>query len=486
MRSIDSRGDYFYEDNAFHWAVMTHTKKVAKIDNVLFHHRSGREGQTSFSFTSRSTGGTATVERVKKISALAKLGGMFSNAHQIGRDIFLRDNPNPIFAQEFFLKIRRTLWIAKKQLEAGLALKFVRQLDSIIYYWANSNAGQKLLAGESVEYLGEEGPMSSEIDLSIIIPTSNVGEEISILLNKLFKDLSDPDFSFEVFVVDDASTDKATTDSLLDFAKREEPNFYLLSTQSSSGAGRARNLAIPLVEGKYVYFADADDDYDFAALRNAVNHASATSLDVLLLPYRVEQVHAKNESIIENKMMPSDERIWKRIRDKGNKATSNELKREALSLINYPWKQITSSELMFTEDIFFGPTIVHNDVQFHWTSIAAADKIGFYSDKAVCTHRKFDPSVRGQLTSVKDEKRMGVIPALHFTQRALTLAGVLDQEEAVVVSMWKGFVETLLKWAAKQIPDSKRVEFELHQRMLLGQFGTATRIPASQSLPYWT
>jgi hypothetical protein len=244
-------------------------------------------------------------------------------------------------------------------------------------------------------------------------------------------------------------------------------------------------LAIPLVEGRFVYFADADDNYDFAALRSAVQYAFASGSDLVLLPYAVEHVHSNNESSVQDHMLPSDERIWTRIKERGNRTTKEDLKKEALSLINYPWKQITSSELIFTADVFFGPTIVHNDVQFHWTSIAAANKIGVYFDKKVCTHRKFDPSVRGQLTSVKDEKRMGVFNAIHFTQRALALAGILDQDESLVLSLWKDFVQKLLKWAFKQIPQSLKSDFQEKQMALWNQLRAAPRIRKGHPLPYW-
>ncbi|KAI2509555.1 Glycosyltransferase like family 2 [Fragilaria crotonensis] len=32
-------GDYFYEDNAFHWRTLTHAARCSKTDRVLFHHR---------------------------------------------------------------------------------------------------------------------------------------------------------------------------------------------------------------------------------------------------------------------------------------------------------------------------------------------------------------------------------------------------------------------------------------------------------------
>jgi glycosyltransferase involved in cell wall biosynthesis len=181
---------------------------------------------------------------------------------------------------------------------------------------------------------------------------------------------SDTTFSFEVFVVDDGSTDGLTTQLLLDIAAEERPNFYFLSTSKMSGAGRTRNIvAIPLAEGQYIYFADADEDsYNFVALKEAVNYAkSKAGIDLLALPYFVDTVHTNTSSTQSGMMPPSDDRVWKTVRSNLGNLTQADRKKAAFSLINYPWKQITSSNLLFDADIYFDGYVVHNDVQFHWT-----------------------------------------------------------------------------------------------------------------------
>ena len=112
--------------------------------------------------------------------------------------------------------------------------------------------------------------------------------------------------------------------------------------------------------------------------------------------------------------MKSNKRIWAQVLEKDEQSHLAQ-KEAALALINCPWKQLTSSKLMFDADVFFGSTKVHNDVQFHWMSTSAAQNIHFYNEE-VCTHRKFDSSICGQLTEVKDSAHMSVFPSLGMTQ----------------------------------------------------------------------
>lgn len=284
------------------------------------------------------------------------------------------------------------------------------------------------------------------IDLSIVIPTKDVSEYLHDLLLKMYNDLTSTNIHFEVFVVDDGSSD-GTLQILRKFAVDHSSNFYLLESATGSGAGRARNHAIKgLLEGEYVYFVDSDDTVDFMALAKATRTAKETGADLLIFPYNLEYVHS-NYSTTKG-MMKSDARIWNDVMAKHNSSNSD-LKLAALGLINYPWKQLTLSSLIHDTGIFFGPSQIQNDVQFHWTSIAAARNIYFYNQSiSICTHRLFDSDVRTQLTQVQTSSRMGVLDALGMTQRALALQGAFDLDEGEqIFKVYGKFFNTITTWA---------------------------------------
>jgi Glycosyl transferase family 2 len=510
---LDHRGDFFYEDNAFHWTTMIHAESVSKIERVFFHHRRERKGQTSSNFHLRGTesgGNINTMETIKKVSAAAKLGGMLPNLFQMGNDTISRGMSLPsnvsaadLFAVQqstraYFAKVKATSWIGKRQLSAQMQQKFARRLAQISNHWfENANPSTLSMVDSAIR---EFDSSAENVDLSIIIPTYNVGIRVLEVLYSLYAQLPDSQFSFEVLVVDDGSSDDITARLLLEFASQQKPNFYLLSTASTLGAGRARNMAIPLVEGRYVYFADADDGFNFDALKEAVKYAASNNIDLLVLPYFVEQVHSESPPTRMIGMMPSDERIWKRIRESGNNLTQTEKRDAALALINYPWKQLTRSDLMFNAHVYFGPTVVHNDVQFHWTSIAASRNTSFYFGEEICVHRKFDPTVRGQLTQVSGKKRMEAFAAIHLTQRALTLEGAFDAEsdgrdaEAMVemdidnsevLALWKNFTKALLSWGSNKVPAELLPELTSKRKVLLDGLAMLGSIPEDDPLPYW-
>jgi len=441
-----------------------------------------------------------SMEWFRRYTSVAKIGGYYPNMHGIGRGLFPETSvaerqeieclppvaPKEV-ASTYFEWLQASAWIGKKQITRQMREKFFRRLDQARHHWVDQDdiivpEGYWLSLNESTSFTRASRP--KEIDLSIIMPTVDVAEFIYDLLDSMYAQLFKPGFTFEVFAIDDGSTDN-TADILRDFADDHKHNFYFMSTSASNGAGKARNLALPLVEGRYVYFVDADDGYDFGELAKSVDYATKYKKDLLIMPYVIEHVGADLQKKTEG-MMKGDDRIWTAVRAQPER-THMAQKEAALGLINYPWKQLTSSKLLFDADVFFGPTKVHNDVQFHWMSIAASKNLHFYH-KEVCTHRKFDASVRGQLTEVKDNARMSVFASLGMTQRALAKNGNFDGEEGeqVVFRQWRKFATELLKWAKSRIPKESEKLYKEKQNHLLSVLNANSTKPSDlRKWSYW-
>jgi hypothetical protein len=120
-------------------------------------------------------------------------------------------------------------------------------------------------------------------------------------------------------------------------------------------------------------------------------------------------------------------------------------------------------------------------------SIAASKNIHFYHNE-VCTHRKFDASVRGQLTEVKDAARMSVFASLGMTQRALARNGNFDGKEGeqIVFLQWRKFATELLKWAKKRIPKESEKLYKEKQNHLLNALNANSTKPSDlRKWSYW-
>jgi len=103
------------------------------------------------------------------------------------------------------------------------------------------------------------------ITISAIVPAYNVEAYIGAALASLFAQ-SAP--FHEIIVVDDGSTD-GTGAAIEQF--RQHPGMRIVRVDNG-GQGRARNLALTLATGEYVYFFDADDllDSGFVAAMQAM------------------------------------------------------------------------------------------------------------------------------------------------------------------------------------------------------------------------
>lgn len=89
------------------------------------------------------------------------------------------------------------------------------------------------------------------MDLSIIIISWNVQEKLKENLEALFK--SKVDFEFEVFVVDNASSDDSVK-----MIKDNFPNVKLIENKDNLGFAKANNIAIKQASGEYILLLNPD------------------------------------------------------------------------------------------------------------------------------------------------------------------------------------------------------------------------------------
>lgn len=433
-------GDYFYEDNPLHWFALSRAHQVVVTDEVISFHRMEREGQT--------------------MSAQSyKLGAFVNHANTILN--FLTEGPEEnrnVLIESFFGYLDRSHWTVKNQTQPAAAALLRRGLGDVFQKAINvapTVPVPPLVRPRLVTY----GSAYEDVDLSIVIPVFNSADLLKETLDSV---LSMTGIKFNVLIVDDGSTDDSL--AVLRRYENEHENVHVFS-QGNRGAGRARNSIIPLCTGRYTYFLDADDLIDAAALAAAVRQADADSADLLFVKYRIEFADEGRSQ----GMFTSDRDLWSSL---AAASGNDDRQRIVARLINYPWNRIIRTSLLHDANIFFGPTIVHNDVLFHWHSIVSAERIS-YLDAEVCVHRKF--ATREQVTNIADARRLAVLDALRATHQRIVL---LDSYPNVQ-NEWSSFASHLIEWAASRIPAPLQPTYVARSADLRLEMGLAKALETS-------
>lgn len=115
--------------------------------------------------------------------------------------------------------------------------------------------------------------MGSVIELSIIVPVYNTADFLKECLDSIV-DLSIG--RYEVIVVNDGSTD-LSEEIILEY--RNKYHYISYYFQQNNGQGSARNFALKIAKGRYIYFMDSDDKILQPQFIEIFNNAMHEDLD---------------------------------------------------------------------------------------------------------------------------------------------------------------------------------------------------------------
>ena len=152
------------------------------------------------------------------------------------------------------------------------------------------------------------------VDLSIVVPAFNEEKRLPVMLDSVLDFMGDyrvdANFSYEVIVVDDYSTD-GTSELVLDYVKKSfdqkqaedrSADIRLLKLRRNHGKGGAIKRGTFHSRGKYVLFADADGATDIKDLDKLLTKMQSIELDSPKLGGSVgmtigSRAHLENKSI---------------------------------------------------------------------------------------------------------------------------------------------------------------------------------------------
>lgn len=115
--------------------------------------------------------------------------------------------------------------------------------------------------------------------VSIIVPIYNVEKYLERCLSSIYNQTYT---NFEVFLVDDGSTDNSSGVAKL-FSNKDERFHYLW--KKNGGLSSARNAALERVTGDLVLFVDGDDAIEKNCLESLLTVQETTNADIVLFPF---------------------------------------------------------------------------------------------------------------------------------------------------------------------------------------------------------
>ena len=119
--------------------------------------------------------------------------------------------------------------------------------------------------------------MESVPEATVIVPAFNVERYIRRCIDSITRTTRR---AIELLVVDDGSTDG--TGRIADELSRGDPRIRVIHTENN-GASAARNVALDLSRGRFVYFVDADDCVEDDFIDRSIDLCESSGCEALLL-----------------------------------------------------------------------------------------------------------------------------------------------------------------------------------------------------------
>ena len=273
------------------------------------------------------------------------------------------------------------------------------------------------------------------LELSIVIPVYNVAPYLPACLESVFGQTG---FSFEVILVDDASSDNSG--SICGEYARRYPQVRYIRHARNGGLSSARNTGLVAARGKYITFVDSDDFLASDTL-TANMELLRTHADVDILEYPVQVYHGAENSYCYKPSEQIATETYRQWIERGGYRYSyawNKIYRRTL------WQGLTFPEGLYFEDLYVVPLVMQR-----------AGKI-----LAVPTGLYFYRSRSGSITTqVSLPKRLDLFhAALELYQRLLAEPGWLPETlDRLYLYTMDRQIEVLQSGGVTELPSRRSV-----------------------------
>ncbi len=208
----------------------------------------------------------------------------------------------------------------------------------------------------------------NDVKVSIIMPVYKVENYVGKAIESMQKQtLTD----WEFLIVDDGSPDKSG--EICDEYAKHDGRLRVIHKENG-GAPSARNIAIDLAKGKYMYFLDSDDWAEPTMLEDMVNLAEKHGLELVVSGYYIDTYYNETEKFTQEQF--ADAQVY---------SSQAEFRRDAhrlfdKNLLYTPWNKLYLSKYILDNQLYF-PQTFWDDFPFNLSVIRNVEKVGVLSDK---------------------------------------------------------------------------------------------------------
>lgn len=207
----------------------------------------------------------------------------------------------------------------------------------------------------------------SDVKISIIMPVYNVEKYVGKAINSI---LTQTFTEYEFLIVDDGTKDRSG--EICDKYAKKDARIRVIHKENG-GAPSARNTAIDIAKGKYVYFMDADDWAASTMLADMYELAEKNDAQLVVCGYYIDTYYGKKhltEKICE------DNRIF---------TNAQEFREESYRYFDHnmlytPWNKLYRMDMLQKYNLKF-PDTMWDDFPFNLSYLRNVERV-VVSDKA--------------------------------------------------------------------------------------------------------
>lgn len=303
------------------------------------------------------------------------------------------------------------------------------------------------------------------LKLSIIIPVYNIEPYIQNCLNSI---LNQPFKNFEVICVNDGSSDG----SLEELQKCRDERVIIID-KKNEGSGVARNSALAIARGEYVFFVDGDDWVEENSLQKMIDEADRLKTDILIFG---------GLSYYEGKGQNGGYSANKLPKKYLNKVFSaQDIKKDVFKFPSTAWTKLYRREFLQKNGIKFQEIKVGQDQLPFFHSMIMAERIALLPENLYC-YRK---NRKGAVTAVKKKKNFSPVYVFYAVEEILQKTGKIDDYKEIFV---KKYFSKATSWLGKFQDDLKADYFAEYSKLLhhiQSEYGMYKSFKPSIKDGYW-